>query len=152
VWSANKIEKKWQLTFGGALNRYDGKHYNQLIWMQYASNSNINQRYSDEDAFKTDMNFFGKLYYDVTSRLDLFADLQMRALTYQFDGFNEVLEKKRQQVDLSFLNPKLGINYEINNLNSVYASVSTASKEPVRDDYVNSTPASRPLPEYLTDF
>lgn len=152
IWSFNKTEKKWRLTVGGELNQFDGKHFNEIIWAQYASTSTINYRYSDDDALKTDLNIFGKFYYDATNRLHLFADLQVRALGYQFQGFNDMLEEQRQQVDLSFFNPKAGISYEINNLNSVYASVSTASKEPVRNDYQNSTPASRPKPEYLTDL
>lgn len=152
VWSLNKNEKRWQLTLGGALNQYDGKHYDEIIWAKYASNSTINYRYQSDDALKTDLNVFGKIYYDVTNHLHLFADLQVRAISYQFEGFNNILEKQRQQVDLSFFNPKAGISYDINNLNSVYASVSTAGKEPVRDDYVNSTPTSRPRPEYLTDY
>jgi iron complex outermembrane receptor protein len=152
VFSANKVEKKWQLTFGGAINQFNGDHFNDVIWAQYAGASSINYRYFNDDALKTDLNLFGKLYYDATNQLHLFADLQLRALQYQFRGFNDMLEQRRQQVDLSFFNPKVGISYEINNLNSVYASVSTAAKEPVRDDYVNSTPASRPKPEYLTDI
>ncbi len=152
TWSADKNANRFRLILGGSVNQYNGKHYDEIIWAQYAGNSYINYRYKDDDALKTDFNIFGKLLYDVSSRLHLLADLQGRALSYQFEGFNDLLEQRRQQVDLSFFNPKAGINYEINNLHSVYASVSTAGKEPVRDDYVNSTPSSRPKQEYLTDI
>jgi iron complex outermembrane receptor protein len=37
-------------------------------------------------------------------------------------------------------------------MNNVYASVAVANKEPNRDDYINSTPANRPLSENLIDI
>ena len=152
TWSLNRTKDKYKLTLGGSVSQYDGDHFNEIAWAQYTSNSDINHRYYNDNALKTDLNLFGKLYYDVTARLHLFTDLQVRAISYQFYSLNEMFEQKRRQVDLSFFNPKAGINYEIDNRNSFYASVSTASKEPVRDDYISSTPSSRPKPEYLTDI
>src|SRR5258708_3199345 len=35
VGSFNKTEKRWQLTLGGALNQYAGKHFNEITWAQH---------------------------------------------------------------------------------------------------------------------
>lgn len=153
TWSANKNAKRWRLILGGALNQYAGDHFNEIIWAQNlpANILTTPYEYESSDALKTDMNIFGKLIYDASARLHLFGDLQLRAVGYRFPGFTDSLEARQQQVVVSFFNPKAGVTYDFNNRNSVYASVSLGGKEPVRDDYVNSTPSSRPKPEYMSD-
>ncbi|HLG34980.1 MAG TPA: TonB-dependent receptor [Bacteroidia bacterium] len=153
TWSVNKNAKRWQMTLGGALNQYAGDHFNEITWAQYLPPIILTTPYEYEssDALKTDMNIFGKIFYDASARLHLFGDLQLRAVGYRFPGFTDALEQRQQQAEVSFFNPKAGVTYDFNNRNSVYASVSFAGKEPVRDDYVNSTPSSRPKPEYMSD-
>jgi len=153
TWSANKTEKRWALSLGGALNTYKGEHYNEIIWAQYlpVMVPAPPYRYENNHALKNDFNIFGKLFYDASQRMHLFADVQVRVVSYQFVGFNENLERLRQQVGVSFLNPKAGVSYNINNRNSINASIAMTGKEPVRDDYVNSTSSSRPKSEYMSD-
>lgn len=153
TWSANTNAKRWQLILGGALNQYAGDHFNEIIWAQNLPANVLTTPYEYErnDALKTDMNIFGKLIYAASAHLHLFGDLQLRAVGYRFPGFTDFLEARQQQVTVSFFNPKFGVTYNFNNRNLVYASVSFGGKEPVRDDYVNSTPSSRPKPEYMSD-
>mgnify|MGYP003335578405 CR=1 FL=1 len=153
TWSTNKTEKQWQLSLGGAINQYKGNHFNEIIWAQHLPASVLTTPYEYErnDALKTDMCVFGKLFYDATARVHLFTDVQVRAVSYRFPGFTDLLEARQQQVDLSFFNPKAGATFDFDNKNSVYASIAFAGKEPVRDDYVNSTPTSRPKPEHMSD-
>ena len=56
-----------------------------------------------------------------------------------------------QTVNLRFFNPKYGIFYSISEKSSVYASYSEGKREPNRNDYIESTPSSRPVPETLFD-
>ena len=56
-----------------------------------------------------------------------------------------------QSVDYLFFNPKLGLSYDINSNLAAYASLSRANKEPNRNDFVQSSISSRPLPEQLND-
>lgn len=67
-------------------------------------------------------------------------------------GFDRNLNNAAQKDMLSFFNPKAGISYTIDEHSNVYASFAIANKEPNRDDYVNSTPESRPKPENLKDI
>lgn len=142
---------------GGGWNRYDGKHFGEVIWARFAGNSAIRQRYYDNDATKTDFNLYAKAYYQFTTRLTGFGDLQVRTVDYSFLGFDRVaftndLRNVQQTAQLTFFNPKAGLTYVLNDQNTLYASFAVANKEPNRDDYTQSTPASRPLPERLYDW
>jgi len=138
-------------TVGGAYNEYNGGHYGEVIWAKYASNSSIRQRYYDDNAFKTDFNIFGKVSYQ-SGHATLFADLQYRGIGYSFLGFDRNLKNVQQDASLNFFNPKAGINYKVSDRSDIYASFSLANKEPNREDYVNSTPDSRPKAENLKDI
>jgi iron complex outermembrane recepter protein len=154
TWSVNKTEKRWAFTLGGAISTYIGKHFNEIISAQYLPTAVgiIPFRYEDNDARKHDLNFFGKFFFDATPKTHLFADLQVRAVSYQFPGLNETFERPQRQMDLSFFNPKAGVTYDLNMWNSIYAFVSMAGKEPVRNDYIYYTPSSHGKPEYMTDI
>ncbi|MCW3103637.1 MAG: TonB-dependent receptor [Bacteroidetes bacterium] len=144
--------KKLSAVLGGAWNNYTGLHYGEIIWAQYAVNSDIHQHYYNDTANKSDFNIFLKANYAVTKKLNVFADLQYRMVNYSFLGFDDSLRNIEQSAALSFLNPKAGINYELSANTSVYASYSVGNKEPGRDDYTQSTPSSRPKHETLNDL
>jgi iron complex outermembrane receptor protein len=139
------------LTLGGAYNRYTGAHYGNIIYTQQDAGIPPNYEYYRDDAEKSDFNIFGRGEYklgDVT----LFADLQYRRIYYSFLGFDRNLNNVQQNATLNFFNPKAGITYELDEHNNIYASFAVGNHEPNRDDYTNSTPASRPKPENLKDF
>jgi len=136
------------LTLGGAYNEYRGKHFGEVIWAQYASNSELGDRYYEDDAVKTDFNVFGKAEYRV-NHLNLFADLQYRRVAYTFLGFDRNLVQLDQTDYLNFFNPKVGMTYQFDNNSQVYASLAIGNKEPIRKDYTESSTESRPQPEHL---
>jgi iron complex outermembrane receptor protein len=139
------------LTLGGAYNRYTGAHYGNIIYTQQDAGIPPNYEYYRDDAEKSDFNIFGRGEYklgDVT----LFADLQYRRIYYSFLGFDRNLNNVQQNATLNFFNPKAGITYQLDEHNNIYASFAIGNHEPNRDDYTNSTPASRPKPENLKDF
>ncbi|HEY0668129.1 MAG TPA: TonB-dependent receptor [Sphingobacteriaceae bacterium] len=144
----------FNLTLGGAYNEYDGKHFDEVVWAQYAnynSEGSIRHRYNDNDAFKTDFNIFGKGSYRI-NQLNLFADLQYRRIDYSFLGFDRNKNNIQQEAKLNFFNPKVGLTYDISNNSNVYASLAIGNKEPNRNDYTESTPDSRPKHENLKDI
>jgi iron complex outermembrane receptor protein len=150
---ALKYQAKSNLNFtlGGAYNRYTGAHYGNIIYTQQDAGIPPNYEYYRDDAEKSDFNIFGRGEYklgDVT----LFADLQYRRIYYSFLGFDRNLNNVQQNATLNFFNPKAGITYQLDEHNNIYASFAVGNHEPNRDDYTNSTPASRPKPENLKDF
>ncbi len=152
TYSANYDNKnKLKLSIGGALNQYDGDHYGKVIWAQYASNSDINKNYYENNGLKTDFNIYSKLIYSITKRFDLFVDMQYRQIEYSFVGYDKNLNNVKQKISLNFINPKAGLSYNFNKNNIIYASYCVGNKEPDRNDYVESTPESRPKNETLYD-
>jgi iron complex outermembrane receptor protein len=144
--------KKLTANIGGGWNQYKGAHFGEIIWARVAGNTNIRDRYYNDDATKTDVNLYAKAFYQFTSKFNAYADLQVRQVDYSFLGFNSQLQNVQQDARLTFFNPKAGLTYTFDDLSSVYASVGVGQREPNRDDYTQSTPESRPRAETLIDY
>jgi iron complex outermembrane receptor protein len=144
-------QKNLNFYLGGAYNEFKNAHYNNIEWTQQSTNIPPDYEYSRNYADKNDFNVFGKADYRV-GKVTLYADMQYRHIYYSFFGFDENLNNVQQQVKLDFFNPKAGITYQFNEQNNVYASFAVGNHEPNRDEYIQSTPQSRPKPENLKDF
>jgi iron complex outermembrane receptor protein len=146
-----KPQDNLNLTLGGAYNRYTGAHYGNIIYTKQDAGIPPNFEYYRDNAKKTDFNIFARGEYKV-GNATLFADMQYRRIFYSFLGFDRNLNNVQQSATLNFFNPKAGITYEFDEHNNIYASFAVGNHEPNRDDYTNSTPASRPKAENLKDF
>lgn len=147
-------QKELNFILGGAYNEYKGKHFDEVIWAQYANydaSQSLRHRYDDNDALKTDFNTFLRANYQV-DQLTFFADLQYRKVYYSYFGKNLNNTLSQQNATLNFFNPKAGVTYTINAKSNVYASVAIGNKEPNRRDFTDSNIDSRPQPEHLTDI
>lgn len=141
-------------TLGGAYNRYEGNHFDEVVWAQYANyngSGSIRHRYNDNDAFKSDFNIFGRVSYQL-DKLNIFADLQYRNVFYSFYGKVDRTKSAQQNARLEFFNPKFGLSYNLDDKNNVYASVAVGNKEPNRRDFTDSNTGTRPKHENLTDI
>jgi len=143
---------KFSYIFGGAWNQYDGDHYGEVIWSQYASNGFIGDKYYENNGLKTDFNVYGKLTLKLIEKLSGFVDLQYRTVNYEFTGYDDTGASLPQSEDLHFFNPKAGITYSVDPRQYGYISFSVGNKEPSRDDYTETSRNSRPLPERLYDI
>ncbi len=142
-------DSRLNATLGGAWNRYDGRHFGEIIWARYASTSNIRDRYYENDSEKTDFNIFAKVNYGLTDKLYVFGDLQLRTVRYSFLGYDNDGENITQEADYTFWNPKAGMTYSLQPGHQFYASYAIGNREPVRDDFTESSPSSRPKHETL---
>ncbi|WP_224751001.1 TonB-dependent receptor [Mucilaginibacter pankratovii] len=138
-------------TLGGAYNRYSGAHFGNIIYTKQSAGISPNYEYYRDDAKKNDFNIFGRGEWK-TGNTTVFADMQYRRIYYSFLGFDRNLNNVQQNATLNFFNPKVGVTYEFDAQNNIYASFAVGNHEPNRDDYTNSTPASRPKAENLKDF
>ena len=139
------------LTVGGALNRYQGIHYGEVIWMQYADQTPKDHRYYDGDAIKVDANVYAKANYDWRD-FRFFADVQLRGITYQTQGTDNDLVQYDIDEEFNFFNPKAGFTYFLKNGQEVYASLAVAHREPVRSDFIDAFVGVEPRPERLVDY
>jgi len=139
-----------KLTWGGAANQYKGDHYGEIIWAKYASASNLGDKYYLNDAKKDDISTFLKADFTFEKWL-LFADIQYRNINYQVKGDDDKIKGMDFKRKFNFVNPKLGITYLINENSNLYASYAYASKEPVRNDFVDLK-GNNPKPEKMQDI
>jgi len=142
---------KMNINLGGGINQYSGQHYGNIIWAEYSSNSDINHQYYWNKGEKFDRNIYAKGEYNINSSTNLFVDLQNRKITYSFQGYDNNGKIGQQEVNHNFFNPKFGLFHSLNQNQAIYASFSVGNKEPNRNDYIESTPKSRPKHETLFD-
>ncbi len=143
---------KLTANIGGGWNQYKGAHYGEIVWERVSGNTNIRDRYYEDNATKRDFNLYAKAFYQFTPKLNAFVDAQIRTVDYSFLGYNSQLQNVQQNATLTFFNPKAGLTYTINDRSTVYASVGVGQREPNRNDYTQSTPQSRPKAEKLIDY
>lgn len=136
-----------ELTIGGAATQYDGRHFGQVIWAEQGLTAD--KAWYDLDAVKKDLNVYAKWQQTLSTRWQLFTDLQYRTVDYDLEGFRDnpgLFIYNRY----NFLNPKIGLTYSLNNWRA-FASYSQANKEPNRDDF-EAGAEQQPRPEKLHDW
>ncbi|MDN3668914.1 TonB-dependent receptor [Echinicola jeungdonensis] len=141
----------WDLILGGGANRYDGDHYGEIIWARIAGDTDIRDRYYDNNAVKDDRNIYLKATYEVKERLYLFGDLQFRQIDYTFEGINDDRRVLDGEESYDFFNPKVGLSYETGEGETWYASYAVANREPVRSDFTDNPITEIPRPERLNN-
>jgi iron complex outermembrane receptor protein len=147
IFSLHYKDNTSQFTFGGGWNRYEGKHFGDVIWAE--KGLALPGRWYDLAAGKNDFTIYFKEQTKIGQLFSVFYDLQYRRVKYDLNGF-------RNNPDLitnnkySFFNPKAGISFQKNNW-SGYLSYSRGQKEPNRDDF-EAGRNQQPKPEKLNDF
>ncbi len=144
TFSANYKNDNLNVILGGGWNKYEGEHFGKVIWARYASQSELGDRYYEDQATKTDGNIFAKANYQITPKISLFGDLQVRNVTYKANSWETGIVDDT----FTFFNPKAGLNYDIDAKNKLYFSYARANREPNRTDYENGNPK----PEKLNDY
>jgi iron complex outermembrane recepter protein len=148
TYSLNYEADKLNSILGGAWNRYDGDHFGEIVWAQVSAVPK-DYRYYFNQGMKTDFTIYWKNNYQLTQKLNAFADLQFRQIDYAASG----KENKQFDFDIhrqfNFFNPKGGIVYELTTGQQVYASYAIGNREPVRDDFVDAPAGVSPLAETL---
>ncbi len=152
TYAFNYTDDKLALTLGGSYNIYIGDHFGEIIWAQYASNSSIRQRYYDGVGEKSDFNTFVKANYQLTGQLNLFGDLQIRAIDFNTVGIDHDLVSYNTGGDYLFLNPKFGFTHEIIGNSTLYASYAMGNREPVRSDFIDAPNGKTPKHETLNNI
>ncbi|KUJ60302.1 TonB-dependent receptor [Flavobacteriaceae bacterium CRH] len=144
TFSVKYAAEKLNVIFGGGWNKYEGDHYGKVIWARYASQSELGDHYYDDFSTKTDGNVFAKANYQFTEKLSFYGDLQYRNVKYKANSYETGLVDD----NFNFFNPKAGLNFEINQKNTLYFSYARANREPNRTDYEGGNVT----PEKLNDF
>ena len=148
TFSLNYDSNQINAVFGGSYSSYNGDHFGNLIWAQYASNAAPNHRFYENNADKKDFNLYTKVTQQLGTAWTVYADVQFRTIAYNSLGTVKGPEPIAIDNNLSFFNPKAGITYRASEASRLYLSYAKAQREPNRSDYENGTPK----PESLNDF
>jgi iron complex outermembrane receptor protein len=147
--SANYKNNEVDMIFGGSYSVYDGDHFGEIIWSEFASDSEIRDRYYEGNGKKTDLSFFTKATYRLNDKVSLYGDLQFRTVDYKTSGLTSDRVPFNVDETFNFFNPKAGVTYTVNKDNNLYFSYARANREPNRSDFENNPDVK---PEQLNDF
>ena len=153
VFNANIAYNKngLEIISGISYSDYTNDHYGEVIsGSDLAVGTSAGDRYYLSVSDKSDFSVFSKSTFKLNDKLQVFLDLQNRIVNYATIG----LTSQRVPIDIdanfSFFNPKLGVTYDLNPNNSLYASYARANKEPNRNDFESN--ATDVTHEELNDF
>jgi iron complex outermembrane receptor protein len=150
--SVNYEREKIKITAGLAANHYAGRHFGKVVSSTLPVAQSLPFTYYSDNASKSDANIYARGEYTAYKMIKFFLDLQGRRIEYTFDGFDDAYLSSLRTERMYFFNPKAGFSVSLTNEIVFYSSTSIGHKEPVRDDFVYSTPSNRPKPESMTDY
>jgi iron complex outermembrane recepter protein len=143
TYSVNYEKNNVSLVIGGAWNRYDGDHFGEIIWAEVSPVETAYQYYFN-NGDKRDLNNYAKVNVQLAEKINAFADLQFRRVTYEAVGIQNKQDSILVDANYNFFNPKLGVSYQLNSNQQVYASYAIAHREPVRDDFAYNQQSPEP--------
>lgn len=125
------------LTFGGSYQLYDGKHYGNLVWVEKYNAISEDNPYDDWYSCKGkkhDATAFAKMNYEFSDRLNLYADFQVRYISYGLHGTDDKYGQLDYDTTHLFFNPKVGVNYRIDDQQRAYFVAGISNREAARAD------------------
>ncbi|PKQ65929.1 hypothetical protein BZG02_00615 [Labilibaculum filiforme] len=159
VFSFSKKTDFVDLVTGGGWNKYEGDHFGEIRWMKNAGDVFLGDKYYDNNGTKEEYNAYVKANVSVDSHISLYADIQLRGIDYKIKGVDDNLNADKtafrditQKHDFLFFNPKLGLNYEINESHRLFVSFAIANREPNRGNYIDTKDGKIPTSERLYDY
>jgi len=148
-------------TLGGGYNRYDGDHFGRVLWIKnYLDDLDVDKDYYNNNATKDDANVYLRADFALARGLNAYGDVQYRHIAYKIKGEGDNFDwfgrggMQLHDIDekFDFLNPKVGLNWQINPQQRLFASFSVANKEPTRDNYTDGKFNVHPKSERLYDW
>ncbi|MDB5282221.1 MAG: outer rane receptor protein [Bacteroidota bacterium] len=151
TFALNYTHKNIDAAFGGLLSQYRGENFGKVIWADGISNL-PDQYYYDGHSVKNDFNVYAKFNYNLLQKINLFADLQYRYVSYQTNGTDDNLSAYSVNKIWNFFNPKVGVLYKVKPAQQIYASFALGNREPNRDDILAATATQQPKAETMRDL
>ena len=149
IFSVQHNKNKSLLTIGGGFNKYDGKHFGNVVWTKVQPLVGSNHQWYNHTAYKNDFSVYTKWTQQLSQYFQSFVDIQFRNVDYTINGFRNN-PSLMIQTNYNFLNPKAGFTY-FNNGWQAFLSFAMGSKEPNRDDF-EAGKSLQPKAEKLQDF
>ena len=132
-----------ELTLGGEVRIHRSVHWGALNWgEELPAGISPNYHYYEYHAGKNMMSLYAHELYALRPDLTLQLDLQ-----YAYDRYM-LYDEKYLNTDFSvpyyFLNPRIGLNYNVNERINVFTQISRTSREPRLTNLYDAAEASTP--------
>ncbi len=145
--ASHQIEKeKFNNVSAISFSNYNGDHFGRASIFLAPVLGEVNDRFYNNEAKKTDLTAFNKFTYHL-NKSHFIIDLQIRQVNYSISG--TIRNQSAISFDKNFLffNPKIGWTHELDVKNKVYFFAGLSHREPVRSDFLDEDAFSQPQPE-----
>ncbi len=133
--SANYTGEKLSASFGEMFLYYDGNHFGNVIWAKDSAGFDENNyEWYRNKGTKIDATTYAKFDYEISSQWNVYADLQLRLIDYKVNGFADDLFTMDFHEFYPFFNPKVGVNYRLDDKQRLYLVAGLSHREPARSD------------------
>ena len=147
--AVNYSGDKLSFSLGDNFIYYDGDQFGNVIWVRDTSlHSTLPETWYDNHSEKLDNSVYAKATYDFTANLNAYADLQLRMVSHRIHGLSDdVFTSPAYDLYIGdfdftnnylFFNPKVGVNYRINDHQRTYFVAGVSNREPVRFDIMSA--------------
>jgi iron complex outermembrane recepter protein len=152
IFSAIYEKNGLEWTTGGGWNQYDGNHFGNITWYKTLKTNVLDFKpveFYRSIAKKTDFNVYSKLNAPITQQLSGYVDFQLRTIDYTTSGIDRKNRNISRDINYTFFNPKIGLNYQYTEGSKFYASFAVANREPNRNDLTDAELINQPASERL---
>lgn len=136
---------------GFSATQYKNKHYGKVVWLE--NSPGWNSEFYRNLADKNELTVFAKMVKTI-DKFELFGDLQYRFVNYKtknaVGGENPSEDFFPFEDEFNFINPKFGVNYNLDWNQRLYFYYGMSHREPIRSDYIDN--GRKLAPEKLHDF
>lgn len=127
----------FELTMGEALLSFVGDHYGRALpagdALDHGELFATAENWYFNQGHKQDATTFVKMNCDLSKRLSLYADMQLRGVHYTIEGEDDDNMALHFDEHYLFFNPKAGVNWTTGR-NRLYAVAGVSHREPARAD------------------
>lgn len=144
------------------LNNFISDHYMEVNSANFIPPSiRQNHLVYFNTGYKNEASAFSKVNLLLTSRLNLFGDIQIRSTQFKYKGKDLEFRKeygKVEDMNWVFFNPKIGAKFGLNQRYDLYIMAGYSMREPTRFDYLQDDFAVRNIaqneikPEQVLDI
>ena len=143
-----EISSDTDMELGFEIRKFESDHWGKVMWAAALPESIEPQHewyhwYGDKNYFGG----YGNLTHDFNNKLTLNAGLQIRQVEFSVDQriMGAFVDGYNYNVDWTFVNPRLGLSYQLDPSTSFYFSFAGAGREPMDDQILDpDNPKDKP--------
>ncbi len=130
-----------ELILGGELRKHSSKHWGSILYgANLPDEITSDYRYYYYEGGKDIINFFVNDKYELSARINLFAEGQLAYHKYKIG--NEKFLNNNFSISNLFFNTRLGVSFKLNGSIDLYSSYANVTREPRLKNYYDAAESS----------